>query len=89
MAGRYRVMLMALTPERRVRMVSDMWDAATQLSLATVDGSHEAEVRIALFLRRYGHEFDAEERQRIIDRLRQHATRQADACPTLAAARRP
>ena len=31
MAARYRAMLMALTPERRLEMVGDMWDMATEL----------------------------------------------------------
>ena len=67
---RYREMLMRLTPERRLRMVSDMWDAAKELSLATIDARTEPEIRVALFLRRYGHEFGASERERIVAYLR-------------------
>ena len=72
-ARRYREMLMRLTPERRLRMVSDMWDAAKVLSLATIDARTEPEIRVALFLRRYGHEFDAPERERIVAHLRKRA----------------
>lgn len=73
MRERYRAMLMRLTPERRVRMTSDMWDMATELSLATIDARTEPERRVALFLRRYGHEFDDAERQRIVAHLRERA----------------
>lgn len=71
---RYREMLMRLTPERRVRMTSDMWDMAKELSLATIDARTESEVRVALFLRRYGHEFDEVERERIVAHLRKVTT---------------
>ena len=68
-AERYRAMLKALTPEERLRMTSDMWDMAKELCMATIDARTDSDVRVALFLRRYGHEFGATERQRIVSYL--------------------
>jgi len=73
MAHRYRDMLMRLTPARRMRMVSDMWDTAKVLSLTTIEAQTEAEIRVALFLRRYGHEFVDTEREKIVAHLRSRA----------------
>ena len=84
---RYREMLMRLTPERRVRMTSDMWDTATELSLATIDARTEFEIRVALFLRRYGHEFDEAERARIVAHLRRRGCGSRSGEPTAERAR--
>ncbi len=73
MAARYRAMLMALTPGQRLEMVGDMWDMATELSMSTIDATTEADRREALFLRRYGRDFDEEQRRKIIAHLRRTA----------------
>jgi hypothetical protein len=60
--------------EERVRMACDMFDAARTLlraNLATEGGPvDETELKVQLFLRTYGSDFDAAERARIVTRLR-------------------
>lgn len=70
---RYRAMLMARSGEERLRMGDSMYAAARALVIASVlerDPSvSPAALRQALFLRFYGHEFDAAGRERILTRL--------------------
>jgi len=70
---RYRAMLLARSPEERLKMGCSMAATARALVLASVlaqdPHASPAALRRALFLRFYGHEFEAAERERILGRL--------------------
>lgn len=74
MRERYRQMLMSRPGAERVEMAFRMFDAARMLvraSLGDPDGvDHSAEMRVRLFLRTYGRDFDAETKQKIVASLR-------------------
>lgn len=73
MEARYHAMLLARSPEERLRMAGSMYSAARRLVVASIlaadPSASPAAIRCALFLRFYGHEFDAQARERIIARL--------------------
>jgi hypothetical protein len=61
----YRRQIMALTPEQRLCMVSELFDTARALALAGLPP--DTEPRRALFLRFYGPDFpDSAQRERIL-----------------------
>jgi hypothetical protein len=70
---RYRAMLLARSPEERLRMGCSMSATARALVRASVlardPHASPAALRRALFLRFYGHEFAAAERKRILASL--------------------
>lgn len=70
---RYRAMLLARSPEERLKMGCSMGATARALVRASVlaqdPHASPAALRRALFLRFYGHEFEAAERERIMERL--------------------
>jgi hypothetical protein len=72
-AERYRQMLLARSGEERLKMGSSMNATARALVRASVlardPQASPVAVRRELFLRFYGHEFDAEARERILARL--------------------
>ena len=78
---RYRAMLLARSPEERLKMGCSMGATTRSLLRASVlaqdPHASPAAVRRALFLRFYGHEFDASERERILVRLGQDEPRPA------------
>jgi Uncharacterised protein family (UPF0158) len=78
---RYRAMLLARSPEERLKMGCSMGATTRALLRASVlaqdPHASPAAVRRALFLRFYGHEFDASERERILVRLGQDEPRPA------------
>lgn len=67
---RYRAMLMARTGEERLIMGCAMRDTARALVEASLreqtPNATDATIRKGLFLRFYGHEFDAETRAKIL-----------------------
>lgn len=67
---RYREMLLARSGEDRLRMGCSMYSAVRALAVASIlerrPGASAAEIRQALFLRFYGSDFSAEEKQRIL-----------------------
>ena len=67
---RYRAMLLARSPEERVKMGGSMSATARALVRASVlaqdPQASPVALRRALFLRFYGHEFEAAERERIL-----------------------
>jgi hypothetical protein len=73
MEARYRAMLLARSPEERVRMADSMFSSARRLVVASLlaadPSASPATIRQGLFLRFYGHEFDEPARQRILERL--------------------
>ena len=75
---RYRAMLLARSPEERLKMGCSMGATARALARASVlaqdPHASPAAVRRALFLRFYGHEFEAAERERIMASLERNAT---------------
>ena len=75
---RYRAMLLARSPEARLKMGCSMSATARALARASVlaqdPQASPAAVRRALFLRFYGHEFDAPEREWILALLEREAT---------------
>jgi len=70
---RYRAMLLGRSPEERLKMGCSMGATARILVRASVlaqdPHASPATLRRALFLRFYGHEFHAVERERILARL--------------------
>ena len=72
-AEKYRQMLLARSGEERLTMGSSMNATARALVRASVlardPHASPGAVRRELFLRFYGHEFDAEARERILARL--------------------
>jgi hypothetical protein len=72
-AEKYRQMLLARSGEERLKMGSSMNATARALVRASVlardPQASPGAVRRELFLRFYGHEFDAEARERILARL--------------------
>ena len=75
--ARYHAMLLARSGAERLRMAGSMYAAARALAVASILAAHPtaspAEVRQALFLRFYGHEFDEGARARILTRIAQDA----------------
>jgi hypothetical protein len=73
MEEKYRAMLLARSGEERLRMGDSMYAAARALVVASIlerdPAVSPAALRQALFLRFYGHEFDAAARERILARL--------------------
>jgi hypothetical protein len=75
----YQEMLMQRSGEERLRMGSRMFDVARRLiraSLGDPDGrDSSSDMRVALFLRIYGADFDAAARERIVAELRRESAR--------------
>ena len=71
--ARYRAMLLARSPEERLRMAGSMFSDARRLVVASILAANPTaspgDIRRELFLRFYGHEFDEGTRARIIARL--------------------
>lgn len=69
----YRDMLIALTPEERLRMASRMYDTARKPIRAAIlrenPGLNEAQLRAQLFLKMYGGDFSHDEIRKIIQKL--------------------
>jgi hypothetical protein len=69
----YRNMLLARSGEERLRMGFSMYATARAFVLAAIrerePAASPARVREGLFVRFYGHEFGAEERERILRAL--------------------
>ena len=72
--GKYRDMLLRRSGEERLRMGCSMHASARALVVASVlasdPRSSAAKLRREIFLRFYGHEFDAETRAKILGVLR-------------------
>ena len=70
MDERYRAMLMSLSGEQRLMMGCSMFDTAKALMQAGIQEKNPqasiAEVRQALFIQLYGHEFDPDTRAKIL-----------------------
>ena len=65
---------MAKSPGERLKMGADMFDAAKELVIAGLKAEGvetDEDLRVGVFLRFYGHEFEPDERSRIVERLRQ------------------
>ena len=73
--ARLRDLFMQRSGSDRVRMVSEMFDLARALVVAGIKAESPdvtpQELRIKIFERMYGDDFDADARARIIARLRQ------------------
>lgn len=71
--ARYRAMLLERSGEDRLEMAGSMYASARALVIASIlerdPSATPAALRQALFLRFYGHEFDAAARERILARL--------------------
>jgi hypothetical protein len=70
MESRYRVMIMERSGEDRLKIGCAMFDTARALMKAGIleqnPQASPAEIRRALFMQLYGHEFDAESRAKIL-----------------------
>ncbi len=59
-----------MTGEERMKIASDMFDTARTLVLASLDKNlNDTEKRKALFLRFYGNDFSANEKEKILSNL--------------------
>jgi hypothetical protein len=73
-----RRLLMARTPQERMKMVAQMWKDGTRLvqaSLRAAGVSDPVELRVRTFRRIYASDFDAETLHRIAQRLAQKEPR--------------
>lgn len=72
-AAIYREKILALTPEERLMMACRMFDEAKELVLAGIraeqPGLNEKEMRIQLFTRMYGQDFEPEQVKTILEKL--------------------
>jgi hypothetical protein len=70
---RYREMLLSKSGEERLLMGDSMYATARKLALASIKTENPtatpAELKCALFLRFYGHEFSEEERLKILSQI--------------------
>ena len=70
MDERYRAMLMSLSGEQRLKMGCSMFDSAKALMQAGIlernPHASTVELRQALFIQLYGHEFDSDTRAKIL-----------------------
>jgi hypothetical protein len=70
MESRYRAMIMERSGEERLKMGCSMFDAAKAVMQAGIldqnPHASPAEIRRALFMQLYGHEFDADSREMIL-----------------------
>jgi len=70
MESRYRAMIMERSGEERLKMGCSMFDAAKTLMQAGIldqnPRASPAEIRRALFMQLYGHEFNAASRAKIL-----------------------
>ena len=80
--SRYRAMIMERAGEERLKMGCSMFDTAKALMQAGIldqnPDTSSAEIRRALFMQLYGHEFDADSREKIlaaIESASHHAAR--------------
>jgi len=77
--ARYEAMLLARSGEERLRMAGSMYATARALAVASITAADPtaslADVRQALFLRFYGHEFDERTLARILERIARDAER--------------
>jgi hypothetical protein len=73
MEQKYREMLLERSGEERLKMGCSMYATARALVVASVlaadPAASPAAVRRAIFLRFYGHDFDARARERVLARL--------------------
>ncbi len=70
---RYTKMLMSRTPTERLRMVSRMYDSSRKLVISSIRSERgqlsSSQLRRQLFLRIYGSDFTAADRNRIINKI--------------------
>ena len=71
--GIYQDMLLAKTPEERLKMGCSMFDAAKQIVRSSIlnkdQNISDQELKKKIFLRFYGHEFTSQELKRILNSL--------------------
>ena len=71
--SRYHDLLMSLPGEERFKMACRMFTTAKKLVLASIPNKESmspGELRVQLFLRFYGNDFDETEREKIVGQLR-------------------
>lgn len=70
---RYRDMILSLSPAERLRMASRMYDSGTKLVISGIKNSNSqltaSQMCRQFFLRMYGDDFTAAERERIINKM--------------------
>ena len=76
MQARFRAMLLARSDTQRLAMGCGMFDDARKIVVASIREANpdvsEVELRQAVFLRFYGHEFEPAERERILAGIAAH-----------------
>lgn len=70
---RYKEMLLSRTPSERLRMASRMYDSGRKLVISGIQKRRQqltaSQLRGQFFMRMYGSDFSATERERIIKRI--------------------
>ncbi len=70
---RYKEMLLSRTPSERLKMASRMYDSGRKLVISGIQNGRQplnaSQLRGQLFLRMYGSDFTATERERIINKI--------------------
>jgi hypothetical protein len=78
-AAAFRALMMQRTESERAMMAFEMFDLARVLVTAGVRANHpgitDQDLRVQLFERTYGNDFDDAERSRIVMRIRDAAVR--------------
>ena len=74
MEARYRAMIMALSPQERLKRGCAMFQTAKLLAIASIrqelgSAASEREIRRRVFLRFYGQDFSQEETSKILARI--------------------
>lgn len=80
-AAAFTALLMQRPPGERAIMAFEMFDLARRLMTAEIRARHpgicETELRVQIFERTYGNDFDADDRARIAMVIREAANRKA------------
>jgi len=70
---RYKEMLLSRTPSERLRMASRMYDSGRKLVISGIQNGRQplnaSQLRGQLFLRMYGRDFTAADREKIINKI--------------------
>lgn len=79
----YRDMLMRRSGEERVRMGADMFEASREIVLASLKAESPDDLRVRLFVRFYGADFEPAELARIVEAIRRHDSLTLPSAPTV------
>ncbi|HZE88669.1 MAG TPA: hypothetical protein VE404_03930 [Verrucomicrobiae bacterium] len=82
-ANLFRDMIMERSGEERVRMGADMFEASREIVLASLKAESPDDLRVRLFVRFYGADFEPAELARIVEAIRRHDSLTLPSAPTV------